>query len=288
MWNERSPPCVGPPGDRRLRPGPCRRLLSAGVTDDPVPAEFSGRVALVTGAGAGIGRAICRRLAAGGATVVPTDRHEGRLREVAGEVESVRPGAVGLAPLLDIERRADFDRVFSEIEATCGGLDLYVWNAALNLQQPIFEHDPELFDRILYANVNNCWYSCAGAVEMMRRRGGGSIVMIGSVAPDVVATVREPPYAISKAAVRALMLGIAKAGGPLNIRCNEVVMGMVTGTRFVDSRPEQTEALRAEVPLGRHATVEEIAEAVTFLASDRARSVTGQSMNVSGGWYLRL
>ncbi|HEX5268374.1 MAG TPA: SDR family oxidoreductase [Acidimicrobiales bacterium] len=257
------------------------------ATDDS-RAEFAGRVALVTGAGAGIGRAVCRRLAAGGATVVPTDRHVGRLREVADELADLRPGAVGMAAPLDIEHRADFDRVFAEVEATCGGLDLYVWNAALNLQQPIFEHDPELFDRILYANVNNCWYSCNGAVQSMRRRGGGSIVMVGSVAPDVVATVREPPYAISKAAGRALMLGIAKAGGPLNVRCNEVVMGLVTGTRFVDSRPEQAEAMRSDVPLGRHATVEDIAEAVAFLASDRAAFVTGESLNVSGGWYLRL
>ena len=258
------------------------------ATEDAGRGEFDGRVALVTGAGAGIGRAVCLRLAGAGATVVPTDRHEGRLREVADALEGVRPGAVGAAALLDIERRADFDRVFAEVEAACGGLDVYVWNAALNRQQPIFEHDPELFDRILYANVNNCWYSCTGAVDAMRRRGGGSIVMVGSVAPDVVATVREPPYAISKAAVRALMLGIAKAGGPLNIRCNEVVMGMVTGTRFVDTRPEQAEAMRADVPLGRHASVDDIAEAVAFLASDRARFVTGESLNVSGGWYLRL
>ena len=250
--------------------------------------EFSGRVALVTGAGAGIGRAVCRRLAEAGAVVVPTDRHAGRLQEVARELDELRAGSVGLATELDIERRADFDRVFAEAEVRCGGIDIYVWNAALNLQQPIFEHDPDLFDRILYANVNNCWYSCSRAVDAMRRRGGGSIVMIGSVAPDVVATVREPPYAVSKAAVRALMLGIAKAGGPLNIRCNEVVMGMVTGTRFVDSRPEQAEAMRAEVPLGRHATVDDIAEAVAFLASERAAFVTGESLNVSGGWYLRL
>ena len=255
---------------------------------EPDPHELDGRVALVTGAGAGIGRAVCHRLAAGGATVVPTDRHAGRLAEVVAELRRRDPDPVGLARTLDIERRDDFDAVFADIDGTWGGLDIYVWNAALNLQQPIFEHDPDLFDRILYANVNNCGYSCSRAVELMRRRGGGGIVMIGSLAPDLVATVREPPYAISKAAVRALMLGIAKAGGPLGIRCNEVVMGLVTGTRFTDSRPERAAEMLADVPLGRHATVEDIAEAVAFLVSERAAFITGEVLNVSGGQYLRL
>jgi NAD(P)-dependent dehydrogenase (short-subunit alcohol dehydrogenase family) len=252
------------------------------------PEEYKGRVALVTGAGAGIGRAICRRLAAGGATVVPTDKHEGRLAEVVADLQGSWPNAVGMAPLLDIEHRDQFDRVFAEVATRLGSIDIYVWNAALNVQQPIFEHDPELFDRILYANVNNCWYSCAKVVEVMQRGGGGSIVMIGSIAPDVAATVREPPYAISKAACRALMLGIAKAGGPLNVRCNEVVTGLVTETRFTDSRPDRAAASMAEVPLGRLATVGDIAEAVAFLASDRAGFITGESLNVSGGLYVSL
>ena len=70
----------------------------------------------------------------------------------------------------------------------------------------------------------------------MKRAGGGSIVLVGSIAPDVGATEREAPYGISKAAERALMYGMARAGGPMNIRCNEVIMALVEGTRFTDSR----------------------------------------------------
>lgn len=248
--------------------------------------EFDGRVALVTGAGAGIGRAIARRLAAGGATVVVTDKHAGRMQEVVDEI--VADDHIAVGHVLDIERRDHFDAVFGEVERQHGPIHSYVWNAALNKQQPIFDHDPELFDRIAYANINNCWYSCMVVSRQMASAGGGSITMIGSIAPDVPATDREPPYAMSKAAVRALVGGIATAGGPLNIRCNEVIMGLVTGTRFTDSQPEKANSFLDGVPLGRHATTGDIAEAVAFLASDRAAFVTGEVMNVSGGAVFRL
>jgi NAD(P)-dependent dehydrogenase (short-subunit alcohol dehydrogenase family) len=250
--------------------------------------EFARQVAVVTGAGAGIGRRICHRLARGGAVVVPTDKHVGRLVEVVEELDRQWPGSVGIHALLDIEQRSQFDEVFAEVEAKVGPIRIYVWNAALNMPQPIFEHDPDLFDRILYANVNNCWYSCVRVVEQMKKAGGGSITMIGSIAPDVVATVREPPYALSKAAVRALVLAIAKAGGPFNVRCNEVITGLVTGTRFTDTRPERAAVALEEVPLARLASVDDIAEAVAFLSSERASFVSGEVFNVSGGQYLRL
>ena len=155
--------------------------------------EFGGRVALITGAGAGIGRATAVRLAAGGARVVLTDKHAGRLEEGIAEVRATGPTHAPVGHLLDIERREDFDRVFAEVEDTVGPLHTFVWNTALNVQQPIFDYDPELFDRIAYANINNCWYGCAAAGRRMKASGGGSIVLVGSVAPELGATERNPP-----------------------------------------------------------------------------------------------
>ena len=250
--------------------------------------EFDGRVALITGAGAGIGRTTARRLAEGGATVVLTDKHAGRLEEALEWVREADPAHAPEGHLLDIEKREDFDRVFERVERSLGPLRVYVWNAALNLQQPILDHDPALFDRIAYANVNNCWYSCAAAANRMKAAGGGSIVLVGSIAPETGATEREPPYGMSKAASRALMYGLARAGGPHGVRCNEVVMALVEGTRFTDSRPDRAAEFAAQTPLGRNARTEDIAEAIAFLASERAAFVSGEVMNVTGGLQGRL
>ena len=250
--------------------------------------DLVGQVSVVTGAGAGIGRAIARRLAAGGAFVVVTDKHEGRMEETVALIEADGgPGGVA-GYRLDIELRHDFDHVFGEVHKTHGPITNYVWNAALNIPEPVFEQDAELLDRILYANINNCWYSCRAVAEQMKTVQGGVITMIGSMAPDVGAVESEPPYAMSKAAVRALSQGIAKAGGPFNIRCNDVIMGLVTGTRFTDTRPDMADEWLQSVPLGRHGAVTDIAEAVAFLSSDRASFITGTVINVTGGALLGL
>jgi len=250
--------------------------------------EFAGQVALITGAGAGIGCATAVRLAEGGARVVLTDKHAGRLEEGVAAVAACDPEHEPVSHLLDIEKREDFDRVFDDVEKTLGPLRIFVWNTALNVQQPIFEYDPELFDRIAYANINNCWYACASAGRRMKAAGGGSIVLVGSVAPELGATEREAPYGMAKGASRALMYGLARAGGPDGVRCNEVIMGFVEGTRFADSRPDRVAEFAADTPLGRNATTRDIAEAIAFLSSDRAGFVTGEVMNVTGGLLAGL
>ena len=250
--------------------------------------ELDGRVALVTGAGAGIGLAISRRLARDGAVVVVTDKHQGRLDAAHAALAAEFPDNTIAAHVLDIEHRDDFDRVLPAIEAELAPVEIYVWNAALNIPAPIFEQDPAVLDRILTANINNCWYSCVAVVDQMKRAGRGVITMIGSIAPDTGAAASEPPYAMSKAAVRALSQGIAKAAGPYGIRCNDVVMGLVTGTRFTDSRPEMADEFLPQMPLGRHPDVDDIAEAVAFLSSDRASMITGSVLNVTGGLHVGL
>lgn len=260
-----------------------------GWTDvDGTPEEFRGTVALITGAGAGIGLATAKRLAAGGATVVLTDKHVGRLVDGVAAVNAGRPSRPAQGHVLDIEERQDFDSVFTSVAEQCGPIGVYVWNAALNVPMPLLDYDVDVFDRITTANVANCWYSCRAVAKQMAAAGGGSVILVGSIAPDIGAAEREAPYAMSKAAGRALMLGLARAGGPDNIRCNEVVMAYVEGTRFAARRPDTARQFAARTPLGRNAGVDDIAEAIAYLASGRAAFVSGEVLNVTGAYYGTL
>jgi NAD(P)-dependent dehydrogenase (short-subunit alcohol dehydrogenase family) len=122
----------------------------------------------------------------------------------------------------------------------------------------------------------------------MRDAGGGVIVAVSSVAPDNGGKGIESPYTVSKGGLNALMRSCAHEGGPYGIRCNIVTMGFVRGTRFAEVlHPEMVAAERALNPLGELPHADDIAEAVAFLASDRARYVTGETLNVDSGGYMR-
>ncbi len=249
--------------------------------------EFAGRIALVTGAaGEGIGRAIARRLARGGATVIVTDVHERRTAEVTAAIAH-ETGATVHGFLLDIGDRDQAARVMAQVEDEVGPVTILVNNAALNVQGDIFEYDPDVFEKVVAADITGCWYLSALAGQQMKRAGGGAIVNIGSIAADRGSAAYEPAYAMSKGAMHSLTQGLAKAGGPFNIRANEVTMGVVAGTRFMSQRPEILEEFLPQVPLGRHAVPEDIAEAVAYLASERSSFITGDILNASGGFLFR-
>lgn len=250
--------------------------------------EFAGRVALVTAAaGQGIGQAVARRLAAGGATVVVTDIHPGRTRSVAEAIAADHPGTTVVGLPMDAGDRDRVDEVVDEVTATLGPIRVLVNNAAINVMGSIFDYDPADWDWVVRVNLTGAWYLCRRAMPLMREAGGGAIVNIGSYAPDIGGAGIEAPYAVTKGGLNVLTRSCAHEGGPHGIRANCVSMGMVRGTRFVDSHPELRELPDTMGPLGELPHAGDIAEAVAFLASDRARYVTGEILNVSGGSYMR-
>jgi 3-oxoacyl-[acyl-carrier protein] reductase len=250
--------------------------------------EFAGRVALVTAAaGQGIGQAIARRLAAGGATVVVTDVHERRTKEVTAEIAADYPSTTVVGHPLDAGDRAQIDLLIDTVTADHGPVQILVNNAAVNVVGSIFDYDPEAWDWVIRVNVSGAWYLCRRTMPLMRDAGGGVILNIGSYAPDVGGNGLETPYAASKGALSALTRGIAHEGGPHGIRANYLSMGVVKGTKFAVDNPEICSGPGVVGPLGELPDAADIAETAAFLASDRARFITGEVINVSGGAYMR-
>jgi 3-oxoacyl-[acyl-carrier protein] reductase len=250
--------------------------------------EFAGRIALVTAAaGAGIGQATARRLAAGGARVVVTDIHERRTREVAAAIADEHPDTTVIGLPLDAGDRDQIDAVVDEVTRTLGPVQILVNNAAVNVVGSIFDYDPEHWDWCLRVNLSGPWYLCRAVMPLMRDAGGGVIVNVSSYAPDVGGAGIEAPYAITKGGLNVLTRSCAHEGGPFAIRAVTVAMGVVRGTKFIDDHPEMLERGRADSPMGTCATAVDVAEAIAFLASERARHITGETLNVAAGSYMR-
>ncbi|WP_030168004.1 MULTISPECIES: SDR family oxidoreductase [Actinomycetes] len=250
---------------------------------------LKGRVALVTGAaGAGIGKAIAARLAREGATVVVTDPHERRLGEAVSEIRE-STGGLALGYVMDAGSREQIIKVTDEVLKDVGPVTILVNNAAVNVLGPIFDYDPETWDRVLSVNLSGPWMLSRQAMNHMRDNGlPGVILNISTYAPDVGGDGIESPYAVSKGGLNVLTRSCAHEGGPYGIRANALSMGMVTGTRFTDAlHADMQEGERVKSPLGRLPRVEDIVETASFLASDRASAITGEIVNVSAGTHMR-
>jgi 3-oxoacyl-[acyl-carrier protein] reductase len=250
--------------------------------------EFDGRVALVTGAaGAGIGQAVARRLAAGCARVVVTDSHERRTAAVTEAIAADYPETTVVGYPMDASDRARIDAVVADVAQRLGPIQILVNNAAVNVMGSIFDYQTADWDRCLAVNLSGPWYLCRATMPGMRDAGGGAIVNIGSYAPEVGGMGIESPYAVTKGGLNVLTRSCAHEGGPFNIRSNTVSMGVVTGTKFIDAHPELLKDALADAPLGRLPTAADVAETVAFLASDRAACITGEIINVSSGTFMR-
>jgi 3-oxoacyl-[acyl-carrier protein] reductase len=252
------------------------------------PGEFAGRVALVTAAaGRGIGQATARRLAAGGARVVVTDIHTGRTQQVTAAIAADYPAATVVGYPLDAGDRDQIDAVVDAVSTALGPVQVLVNNAALNVVGSIFDYDPADWDRVVRVNLSGAWYLCRRVMPLMRDAGGGVIVNVGSYAPDVGGGGIEAPYAATKGGLSALTRGLAHEGGPHGIRAVYLSMGVVKGTKFAEDNAELLAQIGTTGPLGDLPSAPDIAEAIAFLASDRARFVTGEVLNVAAGAYMR-
>lgn len=249
--------------------------------------EFIGQVALVTGAaGGGIGETTARRLAAGGATVVVTDCHEARAEKAASKI-SLEFGRPAHHFPLDVTRREAIRSVVEQVGVEVGPISILVNNAAINIFGSIFEYTEANWDTMMEANLTAPWLLSRAVMIGMRDRGtGGVIINLSSDAADFPSDTKIP-YAVTKAALNALTRNCAFEGGPYGIRCNAVSMDSVRGTRMIERLLQSSPDREPKGPLGDWVWPADIAEAIAFLASDRARMITGHILDVTAGSFMR-
>ena len=253
------------------------------------PKTLDGRVALVTGAGAGIGRAIARQLAAEGADVA---LHYYRSREGAEETAKAICSEGRRAVVIggDLTIRADAERVVAEAAERLGGLDVLVNNAGdLIERRTLADMDDDLWRRIFDVNVTSTFFCTQAAARLMVPQKRGAIVNLSSLAAHNGGGAGAFAYATGKAAILGFTRGVAKELAPHGIRVNAVAPGLIGDTAFHGrfTAEDTFKTLAKGIPLGRAGTPDEVARAVSFLASDASAFLVGEIIEINGGAWFR-
>jgi NAD(P)-dependent dehydrogenase (short-subunit alcohol dehydrogenase family) len=258
--------------------------------------ELEGKSVVITGAGSGVGRASALRFAREGARVVCADVVEDWAKETVRLVDE--EGNTAVVAVCDVTREDDVARAIAAAVAGFGRLDVMFNNAGVATPAgagPFETYDDEQWDRLMGINLRGVFYGMKHAVLRFKRQGdGGVIVNTGSVAGMVGwgGTV----YGVSKGGVVQMTRAVAVEAAPFDIRVNAICPGAMPGTNFGVHDPDQAfQEKPAELlelagglhPLGRVVTAEDCAEAALFLASDRARNITGVLFPVDGGYLAR-
>lgn len=245
--------------------------------------DLTGKVALVTGATRGLGRAIAAGLARAGAHVVVTGRSSSTARAVAEELVAEGRRATGTA--LDVTRPEQVTEVLSQVAEDNGGLDIVVNNAGVIERHPAEHYPDDSWRRVLDTNLDGTFFVSRAAGALMLRQGGGSIVNVASVLAtsggrNVVA------YAASKGALVQLTRSCAVEWAARGVRVNAIAAGYFETDLTADLRddPDRSRALLGRVPAGRWGRPEELVGAVLYLASPAAGYVHGAVLEVDGGW----
>jgi len=246
--------------------------------------RLTGRVAVVTGAASGIGRAIALALAREGAAVAIFDLNEVGGADTARQIE--KEGGRARAWRVDITRKAEIDAAVAEVQARLGGVHVLVNNAGWDHPTPFVETTEEFWDKVLAINLKGPIICVRAVLPAMIAQGHGKIVSIASDAGRVGST-GEAVYSAAKGGIIAFTKTIAREVARHRINVNCVCPGPsdtpLFRNEFVAVNPKLSESLARVIPWGRLGTPEDVAPAVVFLASEEAGFITGQTLSVSGG-----
>ena len=244
--------------------------------------ELEDKVAIVTGGNQGIGRATALRLAEAGAKVVVASRNQERNRQVAAEIEQ-RFQRQALPLAVDVAERQAVEALVEKVIEEFGQVDILVNNAGIcRLSQPFEELEDAAWDAVLDVNVKGVLHCVRAVIPLFKAQKAGKIVNVASLAGEVGGIATAADYVASKAAVIGLTKSLARYLGPYQVNVNAVAPGFI--------RTSMTEAMQIDVggiPLRSIGEPEDVAEAICFLASSRSRYITGTTLDVNGGLYMK-
>ena len=236
------------------------------------------KTALITGAGRGIGRAIAECFVREGARVAVADIDPNTANATA---TAIGPEALGLA--MDVSSKAAVLAGTAQVLDEFGQLDILVNNAGYLVYTTFESCSEENWDRIVDVNMKGPFLCAQAVIPHMKARRQGVIINMTSLAAKTGGLAAGPPYAAAKAGVHTLTIGLARALAPDQIRVNAIAPGVIDTA--MTSAPEHDQ-LKASIPLGRPGQPEDVANCALFLASDDARHITGETIDVNGGLYM--
>jgi len=248
--------------------------------------DLNGKVAIVTGAGKGMGEAHSLKLAGAGAKIVLADIDTASCEKVAEKIKKDRGEA--LVVKCDQSKKADVDNVVAETLKKFGKIDILVNNAGIYPFEPFLDMKEENFMKVIDINLKGYFLMSQACAKEMVKQKSGVIVNIASVAMGQVGMgfAGLTHYCASKGGIVAMAEAMALELAPLNIRVNCIAPGSIDtpGTHTMEMDEKTREAMLAPIPMKRNGKVEEIANAVLFLASDESSYMTGSVMIIDGGW----
>lgn len=249
--------------------------------------RLAGKVAIISGAASGMGAATARCFAREGAKVVIADQLEAEGLKVAADINAANaPGGEAMFMRLDVTDEANWAQLVAETVRRFGKLDIMVNNAGISGSAVADMLDTDAWDKLMAVNGRGVFLGTKHAVQAMKQSGGGSIVNLSSISGNTGQTMTHMGYNASKGAVRTLTKSTAVQFGKDGIRANSVHPGLMPPMRTSGATADP--AVRAKmlqaVPLRRAGEVDEVANAILFLASDEASYITGAELYVDGGY----